>query len=149
MKWKVIVPIFLMGIGFVVWANFGKEDNSKYIVQEIEVQTAKQPELKKVVKATLDLHKKKKNKTLECIFATTPQERTIMHEINGSDPFKESLEVLDKHAASLNLNDMQYLQLAQKQNCYRVIAKTADETQVCFSFRKSKSGYKIVSIAEL
>ena len=40
-------------------------------------------------------------------------------------------------------------QLAQQQNCYRVIAKTADETQVCFSFRKSKSGYKIVSIAEL
>ena len=149
MKWKVVVPVFLMGIGFVVWANFGKEDNSKYIVQEIEVQNTKQPELKKVVKATLDLHKKKKNKTLECIFAATPQERAIMHEINGSDPFKESLEVLDKHSASLNLNDMQYLQLAQKQNCYRVIAKTADETQVCFSFRKSKSGYKIVSIAEL
>ena len=138
-----------MGIGFVVWANFGKEDNSKYIVQEIEVQNTKQPELKKVVKATLALHKKKKNKTLECIFAATPQERAIMHEINGSDPFKESLEVLNKHSASLNLNDMQYRQLAQQQNYYRVIAKTADETQVCFSFRKSKSGYKIVSIAEL
>lgn len=149
MKWKIVVPVFLMGIGFVVWANFGKEDNSKYIVQEIEVQNTKQPELKKLVKATLDLHKKKKNKTLECIFAATPQERAIMHEINGSDPFKESLEVLNKHSASLNLNDMQYRQLAQKQNCYRVIAKTADETQVCFSFRKSKSGYKIVSIAEL
>ena len=149
MKWKIVVPVFLMGIGFVVWANFGKEDNSKYIVQEIEVQNTKQPELKKVVKATLDLHKKKKNKTLECIFAATPQQRAIMHEINGSDPFKESLEVLNKHSASLNLNDMQYLQLVRKQNCYRVIAKTADETQVCFSFRKSKSGYKIVSIAEL
>ncbi len=149
MKWKIVVPVFLMGIGFVVWANFGKEDNSKYIVQEIEVQNTKQPELKKVVKATLDLHKKKKNKTLECIFAATPQERAIMHEINGSDPFKESLEVLNKHSASLNLNDMQYRQLAQQQNYYRVIAKTADETQVCFSFRKSKSGYKIVSIAEL
>ena len=149
MKWKIVVPVFLMGIGFVVWANFGKEDNSKYIVQEIEVQNTKQPELKKLVKATLDLHKKKKNKTLECIFAATPQKRAIMHEINGSDPFKESLEVLNKHSASLNLNDMQYRQLAQQQNCYRVIAKTADETQVCFSFRKSKSGYKIVSIAEL
>ena len=128
MKWKIVVPVFLMGIGFVVWANFGKEDNSKYIVQEIEVQNTKQPELKKVVKATLDLHKKKKNKTLECIFAATPQERAIMHEINGSDPFKESLEVLNKHSASLNLNDMQYRQLAQQQNCYRVIAKTVDET---------------------
>ncbi len=149
MKWKVIVPIFLMGAGFVVWANLGKEDNSKYIVRETEVQTAKQPELKKVVRATLDLHKKKKKKTLECIFAVTPQERAIMREINGSDPLRESLEVLDKHSASLNLNDMQYLQLAQKQNCYRVIAKSADETQVCFSLRKSKSGYKIVSIAEL
>ena len=113
------------------------------------MQTAKQPELKKVVRATLDLHKKKKKKTLECIFAVTPQERAIMREINGSDPLRESLEVLDKHSASLNLNDMQYLQLAQKQNCYRVIAKSADETQVCFSLRKSKSGYKIVSIAEL
>ena len=71
MKWKIVVPVFLMGIGFVVWANFGKEDNSKYIVQEIEVQNTKQPELKKLVKATLDLHKKKKNKTLECIFAAT------------------------------------------------------------------------------
>ena len=120
MKWKIVVPVFLMGIGFVVWANFGKEDNSKYIVQEIEVQNTKQPELKKVVKATLDLHKKKKNKTLECIFAATPQERAIMHEINGSDPFKESLEVLNKHSASLNLNDMQYRQLAQQQKSLRM-----------------------------
>ena len=121
MKWKIVVPVFLMGIGFVVWANFGKEDNSKYIVQEIEVQNTKQPELKKVVKATLDLHKKKKNKTLECIFAATPQERAIMHEINGSDPFKESLEVLNKHSASLNLNDMQYRQLAQQQKSLRML----------------------------
>ncbi len=149
MKWKVIVPVFLMGAGFVVWANLDKEDNSKYIVQEIKAQTAKHPELKKAVKATLDLHKRKKTKTLECIFAATPQERAIMREINGSDPLRESLEVLDRHSASLNLNDMQYLQLARKQNCYRVIARSADETQVCFSFRKSKSGYKIIRIAEL
>ncbi len=149
MKLKVIIPVVLIGVGFVVWANWDKEDNSKYAVQEIEVQNTKQPELKKLVEATLDLHKKKKNKTLECIFAATPQERVIMRETNGSDPFKESLEVLNKHSASLNLNDMQYLQLAQQQNCYRVIAKSAEEAQVCFSFRKSKSGYRIVRIAEL
>ena len=111
--------------------------------------SGQQPELDKVVKATLDLHKKKKTKILERIFAVTRPQRTIIQERGGNDPFKESLEVLDKHAASLNLNDMQYLQLVRKQNCYRVIAKTVDETQVCFSFRKSKSGYKIVSIAEL
>ena len=149
MKLKVIIPVVLMGVGFVVWANWDKEDNSKYAVQEIEVKAAKQPELDKVVKATFDLHKRKKTSTLERIFMDTPEKRAAICKMGESDPFKESLEVLDKHAASLNLNDMQYLQLAQKQNCYRVIAKTADETQVCFSFRKSKSGYKIVSIAEL
>ena len=149
MKLKIIIPIVLMSAGFAIWANFSKEDNSKYAVQEVEVKAEKQPELDKVVKATLDLHKKKKTKILERIFAVTSPQRTIIQERGGNDPFKESLEVLDKHAASLNLNDMQYLQLVRKQNCYRVIAKTVDETQVCFSFRKSKSGYKIVSIAEL
>ena len=149
MKLKVIIPVVLMGVGFVVWANWDKEDNSKYAVQEIEVKAAKQPELDKVVKATLDLHKRKKIQTLERIFAVTLPQRAIIQERGGNDPFKESMEVLDKHSASLNLNDMQYLQLAQKQNCYRVIAKTADETQVCFSFRKSRDGYRIVNIAEL
>ena len=149
MKLKIIIPLVLMSAGFAIWANFSKEDNSKYAVQEVEVKAEKQPELDKVVKATLDLHKRKKIQTLERIFAVTLPQRAIIPERGGNDPFKESMEVLDKHSASLNLNDMQYLQLAQKQNCYRVIAKTADETQVCFSFRKSRDGYRIVNIAEL
>ena len=149
MKLKIIIPLVLMSAGFAIWANFSKEDNSKYAVQEVEVKAEKQPELDKVVKATLDLHKRKKTSTLERIFMDTPEKRAAICKMGESDPFKESLEVLDKHSASLNLNDMQYLQLAQKQNCYRVIAKTADETQVCFSFRKSRDGYRIVNIAEL
>ena len=149
MKLKIIIPLVLMSAGFAIWANFSKEDNSKYAVQEVEVKAEKQPELDKVVKATLDLHKRKKIQTLERIFAVTLPQRAIIQERGGNDPFKESMEVLDKHSASLNLNDMQYLQRAQKQNCYRVIAKTADETQVRFSFRKSRDGYRIVNIAEL
>lgn len=149
MKLKIIIPIVLMGAGFAIWANFSKEDNSKYVPQPVEAEASKYQELSKVVQATIDLHKKQKTKTLERIFAITPSARALIQDQGGEDPFIESMNVLNKHSHTLSLNGAKYQQFNQGKNCYRVIAKTADETQVCFSFRKSKSGYKIVSIAEL
>ncbi len=149
MKLKIIIPIVLMGAGFAIWANFSQEDNSKYILQPVKAEVSKHQELDKVIRATIDLHRKQKNKTLERIFALSPSARTVIQKQGGSDPFKDSMNILSKHSHSLNLNDVEYQQFNQGKNCYRVIVKSADETQVCFSLRKSKSGYKIVSIAEL
>lgn len=149
MKLKIIIPIVLMGAGFAIWANFSKVDNSQYVLQPVEAEASKHQELDKLVRTTIDLHRKQKIKTLERIFAITPSARAVIQKQGGCDPFKDSMDILNKHSHALNLNNVEYQQLAQGKNYYRVIAKTADETQVCFSFRKSKSGYKIVSIAEL
>ena len=149
MNLKMIVPVILTGIGFVVWANYDREDNSKYAVREVPAAKEKLPELEKVLRATLELHRKKRTGTLENIFSDTREKRSVLRGLGESDPFRESMEVLDRHSGSLDLNAVQYLQLAQKKNCYRVVVNSANGSRICFSYRKSRDGYRIVNIAEL
>lgn len=146
MKRKIILLILLSCGAVFAWFINGREKiDESLILQEIPVNSPEQQrELTSLAEKVLELHRTRGERAIKRIFAYDDRELMMIQAETGTNPFRESIDLLNLHRNSGHLCDPRPMTFAGNRSSRRFVdARLGEEdTRVRFEFIKLKNAYR-------
>ncbi|MBS1369010.1 MAG: hypothetical protein HPZ91_03540 [Lentisphaeria bacterium] len=146
MKWKIIVLSLLVCGALFAWIVTGRDKiDESLLLREIPVESAEQQrELANLADKVLELHRTRGERALKRIFAYGDQELMMIQAESGTNPYRQSIDLLNSHRDAKQVSEPQAVTFAgNRSSRYFVDAKLGENgTPVRFEFIKTKDAYR-------
>lgn len=149
MKWKIPITFLLFGCAVFLWFHGEENKAAAFTAREIAVAGAEKQEILRLAGELVRLYNEKGASSLERIFVQNRAKRRMIQTETGSDPVRESLNVLQRNGPRLTLRDPEVKSLSNARHRYLIDCRLRPEgPAVRISMQKTPNGYGLNEIRE-